>query len=81
VDPFSKEARSENPISISLNFTDWIKLMFDPVDFCNFVINESMETETGFCEIVVRVKSHFKMRVIVTGFTVASVPKVSEVMK
>ena len=25
--------------SISLNYTGWIKPIFDPLDFCNFLIN------------------------------------------
>ena len=37
------------------------------------------EMEIQFCEIVVRVKSHFKMEVNIIVFTVASVAKVSEI--
>ena len=55
-----------------------IKLVFDLVDFYNFVSNEFDPTwevqrnGKGFYKIFITVKLHFKTGIIVAGFTVAS---------
>ena len=57
-----------NPISISLNFIGWIKLIFDPVDFCTFVINDfnlSFEVqESGALQNALFSKLDFSKRVL-----------------
>ena len=42
--PIWKQGILKSLISLVLNCTGWIKLIFDTVDLCNFVINEFKPT-------------------------------------